>query len=121
MKKHPNLKNFMNNYVKPELVTTFARQGGLAQLVERLHGMQEAIGSNPLSSTVFSLGDIGYETFLRRNGSRRQNSSISPKKYTTCPHHCRNVYALWGNLCGISVCSGAVSNSSYSDSFAFCF
>ena len=25
--------------------------GGLAQLVERLHGMQEVIGSNPLSST----------------------------------------------------------------------
>jgi hypothetical protein len=25
--------------------------GGLAQLVERLHGMQEVIGSTPLSST----------------------------------------------------------------------
>ncbi len=27
--------------------------GGLAQLVERLHGMQEVIGSNPLSSTLY--------------------------------------------------------------------
>ena len=26
-------------------------RGGLAQLVERLHGMQEVIGSTPLSST----------------------------------------------------------------------
>jgi hypothetical protein len=32
---------------------TFAgiKLGGLAQLVERLHGMQEVIGSTPLSST----------------------------------------------------------------------
>ena len=29
----------------------YGGQGGLAQLVERLHGMQEVIGSNPLSST----------------------------------------------------------------------
>jgi hypothetical protein len=29
--------------------------GGLAQLVERLHGMQEVIGSIPLSSTKISL------------------------------------------------------------------
>jgi hypothetical protein len=29
------------------------RRGALAQLVERLHGMQEVRGSNPLSSTVF--------------------------------------------------------------------
>jgi hypothetical protein len=28
-----------------------ARRGGLAQLVERLHGMQEVSGSTPLSST----------------------------------------------------------------------
>jgi hypothetical protein len=28
-------------------------QGALAQLVERLHGMQEVRGSNPLSSTIF--------------------------------------------------------------------
>ena len=28
-----------------------SRSGGLAQLVERLHGMQEVSGSNPLSST----------------------------------------------------------------------
>ena len=27
--------------------------GGLAQLGERLHGMQEVIGSTPLSSTIF--------------------------------------------------------------------
>ena len=38
---------------------TFARPlwiGGLAQLVERLHGMQEVIGSNPLSSTLIIKG-----------------------------------------------------------------
>jgi hypothetical protein len=39
----------------PKLAATFAaeffKNGGLAQLVERLHGMQEVIGSNPLSST----------------------------------------------------------------------
>ena len=29
------------------------RRGALAQLVERLHGMQEVRGSNPLSSTIF--------------------------------------------------------------------
>ena len=33
-------------YLRPLL-----NEGGLAQLVERLHGMQEVIGSNPLSST----------------------------------------------------------------------
>ena len=29
--------------------------GALAQLVERLHGMQEVRGSTPLGSTMFSL------------------------------------------------------------------
>ena len=29
-----------------------ARSGALAQLVERLHGMQEVSGSTPLSSTI---------------------------------------------------------------------
>ena len=29
--------------------------GVLAQLVERLHGMQEVSGSNPLSSTTFEV------------------------------------------------------------------
>jgi hypothetical protein len=31
------------------------RPGALAQLVERLHGMQEVRGSNPLSSTIFRI------------------------------------------------------------------
>jgi hypothetical protein len=31
---------------------TFATPGELAQLVERLHGMQEVSGSNPLFSTI---------------------------------------------------------------------
>ena len=41
-KKQKNLKKF---------ILSFIFLGGLAQLVERLHGMQEVIGSNPLSST----------------------------------------------------------------------
>ena len=33
------------------ILTKFALPGELAQLVERLHGMQEVSGSNPLFST----------------------------------------------------------------------
>jgi hypothetical protein len=33
------------------LLRQLERRGALAQLVERLHGMQEVRGSNPLSST----------------------------------------------------------------------
>ena len=36
---------------KPAFAEATAGKGGLAQLVERLHGMQEVIGSIPLSST----------------------------------------------------------------------
>ena len=31
---------------------TYENNGGLAQLGERLHGMQKVKGSNPLSSTI---------------------------------------------------------------------
>ena len=44
------------------------KNGGLAQLVERLHGMQEVIGSTPLSSTLRSLvvwrGFPIYHTYI---------------------------------------------------------
>ena len=33
------------------------RSGALAQLVERLHGMQEVSGSTPLSSTIEGLAE----------------------------------------------------------------
>ena len=34
-------------------LSIFAPLGELAQLVERLHGMQEVTGSNPVFSTIF--------------------------------------------------------------------
>ena len=37
-----------------EVETGQMRRGAIAQLVERLHGMQEVWGSNPHSSTAFS-------------------------------------------------------------------
>ena len=36
----------------PGTLRTIEKYGGLAQLGERLHGMQEVIGSSPLSSTM---------------------------------------------------------------------
>ena len=43
--------------------------GVLAQLVERLNGIEEVTGSNPVGSTSFSLGErIAERTFVvRRN------------------------------------------------------
>ncbi len=35
-------------------------KGELAQLVERLHGMQEVSGSTPLFSTNFKLTSVGF-------------------------------------------------------------
>jgi hypothetical protein len=44
----------MNRYAVSDPVgSTWVGRGALAQLVERLHGMQEVRGSNPLSSTHF--------------------------------------------------------------------
>ncbi len=37
--------------------SVFRKLGGIAQLGERLHGMQEVSGSIPLTSTIFP-GDI---------------------------------------------------------------
>jgi hypothetical protein len=37
--------------------------GGLAQLGERLHGMQEVMGSSPLSSTFVSLKTVALRRF----------------------------------------------------------
>ena len=36
------------------IISFFAGSGGIAQLGERLHGMQEVSGSIPLTSTRFS-------------------------------------------------------------------
>ena len=45
--------------------------GGLAQLVERLHGMQEVIGSNPLSSTNQNKSENEFNFILIfQNGSQ---------------------------------------------------
>ena len=41
-------------------VSTFATHGELAQLVERLHGMQEVSGSTPLFSTSFKPPKGGF-------------------------------------------------------------
>src|SRR5690606_16123392 len=38
-------------------ITQPIRHGALAQLVERLHGMQEVSGSTPLSSTIEGLAE----------------------------------------------------------------
>jgi hypothetical protein len=35
-----------------------ALQGGIAQLGERLHGMQEVIGSIPFTSTIKAVGEV---------------------------------------------------------------
>ena len=39
---------------RPSANKPFGFFGGIAQLVERLHGMQEVSGSTPLTSTIFS-------------------------------------------------------------------
>jgi hypothetical protein len=45
----------MNRYAVSDPVgSTWVGRGALAQLVERLHGMQEVRGSNPLSSTIYA-------------------------------------------------------------------
>ncbi len=46
-KQHPCFVQVENTFSCEEAETT----GGLAQLGERLHGMQEVSGSSPLSST----------------------------------------------------------------------
>ena len=43
------------------------KSGGLAQLGERLHGMQEVIGSSPLSSTQKPLVKSQAAFFMRRS------------------------------------------------------
>ena len=40
-------------HIMPPVNTTALRNGAIAQLGERLHGMQEVSGSIPLSSTKF--------------------------------------------------------------------
>ena len=42
--------------LQPAFAGGYGGQGGLAQLVERLHGMQEVSGSNPLFSTLIIKG-----------------------------------------------------------------
>src|SRR5579859_7718861 len=46
-------------------------RGGIAQLGERLHGMQEVSGSIPLTSTTLETGDWILET--RRYQAERKN------------------------------------------------
>ena len=54
--------------------STYGRVGAIAQLVERLHGMQEVRGSNPRSSTVRAPG---------RSSSLPAPSGLGP---VLCPH-----------------------------------
>ena len=46
--------------------------GALAQLGERLHGMQEVSGSIPLGSTSFSGNEMSLGTFFRKTPERKQ-------------------------------------------------
>src|SRR5690606_3039225 len=48
-------KKFVHNLVSSLTKTLF---GGIAQLGERLHGMQEVSGSIPLTSTKLSLSNV---------------------------------------------------------------
>ena len=43
-------KKLVGNRDSQGILRSTLERGGLAQLVERLHGMQEVSGSNPLSS-----------------------------------------------------------------------
>ncbi len=43
-------------FEQPLLTIPF--QGALAQLVERLHGMQEVVGSSPIGSTIKKTGRL---------------------------------------------------------------
>ena len=53
--------------------------GAIAQLGERLHGMQEVVGSSPIGSTLFATGLVralrGNATLLDPDRSRRGSMS----------------------------------------------
>jgi hypothetical protein len=48
-------------FVKAKVETHFKKNGGIAQLGERLHGMQEVSGSIPLTSTKMSFSTAQFE------------------------------------------------------------
>ena len=52
------------------------KNGGLAQLVERLHGMQEVIGSTPLSSTFKRLILIYESAFFYYHFSHKKTNNV---------------------------------------------
>jgi hypothetical protein len=61
--------------------------GGLAQLVERLHGMQEVNGSTPLSSTPQTLIQFHAEEHICIDIVERGNQvDICPKRFRTARH-----------------------------------
>ena len=50
--------------------------GALAQLGERLHGMQEVSGSIPLGSTIFSEQVNVWGTFTRKNPKPKAREAV---------------------------------------------
>jgi|GEM_PF-7100756 hypothetical protein len=56
------------NFRLPRLLidgVLFASHGAVAQLEERLHGMQEVVGSIPIGSTISNLATLPKSLFLR--------------------------------------------------------
>ena len=49
------IANFSLRFKNEDVKISLVYSGGLAQLGERLHGMQEVTGSSPVSSTTFVL------------------------------------------------------------------
>ncbi len=47
------IANFSLRFKNEDVKISLVYSGGLAQLGERLHGMQEVTGSSPVSSTIF--------------------------------------------------------------------
>ena len=62
--------------------------GGVAQLGARLNGIQEASGSNPLTSTILEVRDSKFEVRVQENLKR--NACIEPTniELTNCRVNC---------------------------------
>ena len=79
---------------KNSIFTFVIRLGGVAQLVERLNGIQEVRGSTPLISTTDEKNEpdfIGFFFFSRA----LRGDAVPPAAWTPSDWHC--VYAIfWG-------------------------
>ena len=80
-KAHPELLQVSFSRIHSPVIIALT-DGGLAQLGERLHGMQEVIGSSPLSSTnpeqYLGIQDLGIVPgfFVARNQSISQPTAL---------------------------------------------